>query len=218
VFGLPVAISTCSKESGWYTQVSQALAVWKQAGVHVYLVPALPRAGTSGPDPTVARYEAFARQNPQGVTVIDAGPFVRDSQGQYQWRMPCVSGEAGCGSDGALQVRMSNDGGLHFCAALVAATQCPANLSGGQRVSVVPRFARRDQAHRHWLTTGVRQLGAALGAPPGQRSWLEASGRRRRALAHAARLRPFTPRSTWPPGAAPQSLRCSARVRAGTPR
>jgi hypothetical protein len=48
--------------------------------------------------------------------------------------MPCLSGgEAGCGSDGTLQVRMTNDGGFHFCAALVAAFNCPANLSGGVR-------------------------------------------------------------------------------------
>ncbi|HSO95760.1 MAG TPA: acyltransferase [Acidimicrobiia bacterium] len=134
LFALPVALTTCGQDEPWVTQVDEALAVWRHAGVHVYLVPAVAKAGTTGPDPTVAQYQAMARRYPADVTVLDAGVFVRDAGGQYQWRMPCVvGGEDGCDRQGEVTVRMAADGGLHFCAEPVKALECPEPLSGGAR-------------------------------------------------------------------------------------
>jgi len=133
LFALPVKISACGKAIPWDTQVSQLLPLWQRAGVHVYLVPALAKAGTSTPDPTVAEYERFARADPTQISVLDAGIFLRDPRGQYQWTMPCVAGgEAGCTSKSTVAVRMTIDGGEHFCAQYLP-SPCPNRDSGGVR-------------------------------------------------------------------------------------
>jgi peptidoglycan/LPS O-acetylase OafA/YrhL len=134
VFALPVTLTTCGKDLPWSTQVQQALTVWRHAGIHVYLVPAVARAGSTEPDPTVADYQTLARRDPTGVTVLDGGLFVRDGAGQYQWQMPCVAGgEPGCGARGTITVRMQADGGQHFCAQVVHTRACPDQFSGGPR-------------------------------------------------------------------------------------
>jgi hypothetical protein len=134
LFALPVTLTSCGQAVPWTTQVDQALTVWRRAGVHVYLVPAVAKAGTAEPDPTIQQYETFARRNPAGVTVLDAGLFVRDTNGQYQWQIPCVvGGEAGCDARGVITVRMAADGGLHFCAQPLNKPECPAQFSGGAR-------------------------------------------------------------------------------------
>jgi peptidoglycan/LPS O-acetylase OafA/YrhL len=134
VFALPVMLTPCGQELPWSTQVQQTLSVWRRAGVHVYLVPAVGQAGTTEPDPTVKDYQALARRDPAGVTVLDAGMFVRDVNGTYQWQMPCVAGgEPGCDAQGTITVRMQADGGHHFCAEVVHTPTCPDRLSGGPR-------------------------------------------------------------------------------------
>ncbi|MFI5047141.1 MAG: hypothetical protein ACHQIG_08755, partial [Acidimicrobiia bacterium] len=40
--------------------------------------------------------------------------FIRDAEGAYQWRMPCLpGGEPGCAADGTIGVRWVD--GFHFC-------------------------------------------------------------------------------------------------------
>ena len=133
LFALPVKISACGKAIPWATQVSQLLPLWERAGIHVYLVPSVAKAGTSTPDPTVAEYERLARADPTQLSVLDAGTFLRDPRGQYQWSMPCVTdGEAGCTAKATVAVRMTIDGGQHFCAQYLPAP-CPTRDAGGVR-------------------------------------------------------------------------------------
>jgi hypothetical protein len=96
--------------------------MWKQAGVHVFLVPSVPFiAGTAqaddlapGPLLEAAYYRKLAEADPQHVSLLDAGTFIRDADGTYVWRMPCLDhGEPGCGSDGNVGVRWVD--GFHFC-------------------------------------------------------------------------------------------------------
>jgi peptidoglycan/LPS O-acetylase OafA/YrhL len=156
LFGIPVSISACGKQSAWLPQIRTVLSVWKRAGVHVYLVPALGRAGSTKPDPTVAEYEHLAQADPGSVSVLDASIFVRDVTTRFEWRAPCLnSSEAGC-ADQTIGVRMVEDGGEHFCAHVVAGPTCPAALAGG---------ARRGAAAIAAELLGAPQFIALLGAP-----------------------------------------------------
>ncbi len=56
----------------------------------------------------------LATGDPENITVLDAGKFVRTDKGEYVWRMPCLpGGEPGCDADGTVGVRYID--GLHFC-------------------------------------------------------------------------------------------------------
>ncbi|HEY6316698.1 MAG TPA: acyltransferase, partial [Acidimicrobiia bacterium] len=155
-FGLPVSLSTCGKASSWLTQVRTFVALWRHAGVHVYLVPALGTAGTTAPSPTVTEYERLARADPGSVSVLDASVFVRDVADRFEWRAPCLdASEAGC-ANRTIAVRMTEDGGEHFCAHPVAGSVCPADLSGG---------GRRGAAAIAAELLGAPQFVALLGAP-----------------------------------------------------
>jgi peptidoglycan/LPS O-acetylase OafA/YrhL len=120
------------------------LRVWKAAGIHVYLVAAVPpivgssvERGVFGSAPTTeaAYYQTLASQDPTHVTVLDAGTFLRDGVGRYLWRMPCLAGEAGCGSKNTVGVRWVD--GFHFCTKPGFATHslaCPrASERAGER-------------------------------------------------------------------------------------
>jgi peptidoglycan/LPS O-acetylase OafA/YrhL len=102
--------------------VGRFIGVWKAAGVHIYLVAPVPpvlgssvQRGALGPAPAgeAANYQTLASQDPAHITVLDAGTFLRDGVGRYQWRMPCLPGEAGCGSNHTVGVRWLD--GFHFC-------------------------------------------------------------------------------------------------------
>jgi peptidoglycan/LPS O-acetylase OafA/YrhL len=109
--------------SPWHATVDQLIAMWKKAGVHVYLVPSVPFVpGTPqaeqmapGPLEEVAYYKQVADADPQHVTLLDAGTFLRDGNGESVWRMPCVAGgEPGCDpATNTVGVRYVD--GLHFC-------------------------------------------------------------------------------------------------------
>jgi hypothetical protein len=132
-FGLPVAISSCSKATPWLAQVRSFVAIWKDAGVHVYLIPALGRAGTTTPSSTVAEYEQLAQRDPGSVSVLDPSVFVRDAKDRYEWRSPCLTAsESGCANH-TVAVRMIADGGQHLCALPNQVPVCPAALAGGAR-------------------------------------------------------------------------------------
>ena len=133
-FALPVTISTCGQHAEWLPQIRDFVSVWKHAGVHVYLIPALGVAGTTKPDPTVAEYEHLARVDPTGVSVLDASTFLRDATNRFEWRAPCLtSSEAGC-SGHTVGVRMIEDDGVHLCSHdNIIGPICPAQLAAGER-------------------------------------------------------------------------------------
>ncbi len=106
----------------WHAPVDELVAAWKAAGTHVYLIPSTPFAPGSPEGANLAEgtrqeafyYQALATDDPEHVTVLDAGAFVRSDTRQYLWRMPCLpGGEPGCEGDGMVGVRYID--GLHFC-------------------------------------------------------------------------------------------------------
>ncbi|MFI5046123.1 MAG: acyltransferase family protein, partial [Acidimicrobiia bacterium] len=115
----------CTKgDNLWLDQVNEALGIWKQAGVKVYLVPIVPNIpGTEPPNPSDVNwsvptqhpeFDQLAAADPTHVGLIDGGIFIRDAEGAYQWRMPCLpGGEPGCAADGTIGVRWVD--GFHFC-------------------------------------------------------------------------------------------------------
>jgi len=138
--------STCNHN--WLDQVQGAIDIWKAAGVHIYLVPIIPNVVPSPkPDVYLVRgenvtveapaqksdFEALAQADPDNITVIDPGKFLRDSKGAYQWRMPCLTkGEAGCGDDGTVAVRYVD--GFHLCSNPIwDGTHCDPEFAGGDR-------------------------------------------------------------------------------------
>jgi hypothetical protein len=91
------------------------------AGTHVFLVPTVPIVDGGrtdlqpGADLERDYYRQRAALDPDNITAVDGGRFVRDLDGTYLWRMPCVNGaEPGCDSDGTVPVRFVD--GMHFCA------------------------------------------------------------------------------------------------------
>ena len=66
------------------------------------------------PEAEALYYLSLAEKDPEHITVVDAGKFLRTDDGEYVWRMPCLpDGEAGCAPDGTVGVRYVD--GLHFC-------------------------------------------------------------------------------------------------------
>ena len=109
-------------ETPWEDQVTELVHFWTANDVHVFLVPTpgfilgTPQEQEMGIDPAIekAHYESLAADDPEHVTVLDAGSFVRTDTGEYVWRMPCLpEGEPGCSPDGTVGVRYVD--GLHFC-------------------------------------------------------------------------------------------------------
>jgi len=141
--------STCNTD--WRLWVQEAIRLWKEAGVHVYLIPIVPNVVPSpdpavykvvGPDVTVdapaqwPEFEQWAAEDPTNVTVIDPGMFIRDAADAYQWRMPCLpGGEPGCDADGTVGVRYHD--GFHLCTDPAwDGTHCVAeHAAGARRVS-----------------------------------------------------------------------------------
>jgi len=106
----------------WHWPVDALVNIWRDAGMHVYLVPSTPFAPGSpqaeqmgdGPRQEAEYYLSLAARDPEHITVLDAGAFLRTDAGEYVWRMPCLpEGEAGCSADGTVGVRYVD--GLHFC-------------------------------------------------------------------------------------------------------
>jgi peptidoglycan/LPS O-acetylase OafA/YrhL len=106
----------------WSRPIDELVAIYKAAGTHVFLVPSVPivpgspraRELAHGPLDESAYYTGLAAADPAHITVLDAGTFVRDATGAYQWRMPCLpGGEAGCDAQHTVGVRWTD--GLHYC-------------------------------------------------------------------------------------------------------
>jgi hypothetical protein len=106
----------------WQETVDTLVASWKNAGTHVFLVPSVPfipgtpEADNLSPGPQLEAeyYRKLAAEDPEHVTYVDAGRFIRDTSGAYVWRMPCLpGGEPGCDENDTVGVRYID--GLHFC-------------------------------------------------------------------------------------------------------
>jgi len=106
----------------WHDPVDRLVEMWIENGVHVFLVPSPPFiVGTPqeqemgwAPDAEALYYLSLAERDPEHITVLDVGKFLRTDEGEYVWRMPCLpEGEAGCAPDGTVGVRYVD--GLHFC-------------------------------------------------------------------------------------------------------
>ena len=106
--------------SPWHATIDQLIAFYQDHGVHVYLVPSVPivKGGRDdlapGPLEEDQYYRELAAADPDRVTFLDAGTFLRDDAGVYHWNMPCLpGGEPGCEADGTVGVRFVD--GLHYC-------------------------------------------------------------------------------------------------------
>jgi peptidoglycan/LPS O-acetylase OafA/YrhL len=106
----------------WHWPVDKLISIWKKAGTHVYLVPSVPflpgtaQADQLAPGPLLesAYYRKLAEKDPKHITYLDAGKFIRDPNGEYVWKMPCLpGGEPGCAANGTVGVRWVD--GFHFC-------------------------------------------------------------------------------------------------------
>ena len=124
--------------------------MWKSIGTHVYLVPSVPLVPgnpnenlNGGPLLEAEYYQQLADADPADVTLLDAGTFLRDADGVYGWRMPCVTGgEPGCDAQNTVGVRWTD--GFHFCTDIAFATaRVPRGRGSGRRT---PR--RRGGGHK----------------------------------------------------------------------
>lgn len=104
----------------WHAAIDEFVDLYREAGVHVYLVPTVPivEGGRDdlapGPILEYEHYREMAERYPDEVTFVDGGVFLRDTTGEYQWRMPCLStGEPGCDDNDEVVVRFTD--GVHFC-------------------------------------------------------------------------------------------------------
>lgn len=129
--------------SPWHATIDRLVATWLANGTEVLLVPTVPapQGGRTefndGARLELEHYQTLAAANPGRVAVGDAGRYIRDPDGTYLWRMPCVDpGEPGCRDDGTVGVRFVD--GIHFCTNPGYATEgCidPADAAGERRVT-----------------------------------------------------------------------------------
>ena len=127
----------------WHATVDRLVAMWLANDIEVLLVPTVPSPEggrtefNGGAQLEVDHYRSLAAANPGRVEVVDAGRYLRNPDGTYVWRMPCVAGgEAGCREDGTVGVRFVD--GIHFCTNPGYATQgCidPADAAGERRAT-----------------------------------------------------------------------------------
>ena len=144
----PSEVSCTDGDSDWLVQVKESLDIWRRAGVKVYLVPIVrpitaapgasnaPAAGSPRSDDywqdQHSAFESLTAGDPTNVIVVDAGRYIRDATGAYQWRMPCLpGGEVGC-VGGTIGVRWWD--AFHFCTTPgYDGSPCAAMDRGGER-------------------------------------------------------------------------------------
>ena len=128
----------------WHATIDRLIDTYIANGIHVFLVPTvdIPDGGRidfrPGAQLESEYYQQRAAADPDHITAVDAGRFLRDTTGTYLWRMPCVaSDEAGCRADGTVPVRFVD--GVHFCTApdFAQAKACkdPAMAAGERRAA-----------------------------------------------------------------------------------
>jgi peptidoglycan/LPS O-acetylase OafA/YrhL len=148
LFAQPVALTPCvhglsgsTLDKRWLADTRTAMDLLLNGGVDVLLVPPIPVAGLRGEDALAPELRKLAAGHPGRVAVLDAGVFLRNTAGIYQWTMPCLpGGEPGCNANGlthnTVQVRLIIDSGLHLCTLEVyggAPGECPSEDSAGER-------------------------------------------------------------------------------------
>jgi hypothetical protein len=134
LFAGPLVDPKCGATAQWSAAVRVALTLWKQAGVHTYLVNDVPGAGTKVQDDTNLMDPGLARHDPSHVGVLDASAYEKDDLGISQQQMPCLpGGEPGCANH-VIAVRDPVDHS-HFCSSRdwQGATECPDAAQGGDR-------------------------------------------------------------------------------------
>jgi len=134
LFAGPLVDPKCGATAQWPAAVRVALTLWKQAGVHTYLVNDVPPAGTKLQDLTDLQDPGLAQHDPSHVGVLDASAYLHDDNGLFQQQMPCLpKGEPGCANQ-VIAVRDPIDHD-HFCSSRdwQGATECPATAQGGDR-------------------------------------------------------------------------------------
>jgi hypothetical protein len=106
--------------SPWHGPIDRLVEFYEAHHIHVYLVASVPivKGGRDdlarGPLLEQAYYQQVAARDPEHITAIDAGTFLRNDQGTYQWRMPCLDrAEPGCSANDTVGVRFTD--GLHYC-------------------------------------------------------------------------------------------------------
>ena len=124
----------------WNEMVDDMVDTWLANGTQVYLVSTIPspiggfEEFTPGADAERAHYQELAAKYPGRVHWVDAGRFIRNTEGEYLWRMQCLpGGEIGCAEDGTIGVRFID--GIHFCTdPQFGVHSCPnAEDAGGER-------------------------------------------------------------------------------------
>lgn len=164
----------------WEETVDRLIKIWKAAGIHVFLAASVPYVPGTQPADAVAKglvddaahYQKLAAADPEHITTIDAGAYIRDGAGNYVWRMPCLpGGEPGCDAQHTVGVRWPD--GFHYCTAPdFAANGCVGteHQGGERRVSsaiaagLLPALEHLEAAqHTTKTTTGTPPISAAPG-------------------------------------------------------
>ena len=137
VFYVQIYEGCAASEESHRAYLEELLEVWEDQPIHTYLVPFVPApeeeaVPVSRPEGSnynstmvefwlkwhanmVPLYESLAAGQPERITVVDAGKYLRDDEGRLRWRMPCISpDEPECDAGGQLVVRFPVDG-VHFC-------------------------------------------------------------------------------------------------------
>ena len=151
IFALPVKTTLCTGGKGalepcdekcqedFVSTVKKMTALFVKQGIPVALVPPIPPVGETS-DLLTEKFLAIATENPNLVSVVDAGVFLRNDAGMYQFFMPCSpSTEIGCGPESpeknsprSVRVRLHFDG-VHLCADPDFVNGCNEEYSGGER-------------------------------------------------------------------------------------
>jgi len=151
VFNVP-AYEGCTTPENERAQFDELLRVWARYDVHTYLVPFLPPPPWRDPPPyttavwagpiwwntlrdiQVRLYDSLASGQPDRISVLDGGGYLRDDNVQYLWRTPCTSAaEPGCDANGQIFVRFPGDG-VHLCSDPTwDGATCDPRYEGGRR-------------------------------------------------------------------------------------
>ena len=134
LFSTQLNRTACAQETSVAEGVHQVVEVWRKAGMRSFLSPfPAPALSVDPPGTLVPGILREVKRHPDEVSFVDAGIYIRDAAGVYQWRMPCLpGGEPGCAADGTIGVRHPDTG--HFCSdGAWLGGPCAPEVAGGQR-------------------------------------------------------------------------------------